>query len=1092
MSRKIVLLFALLLFYCAASAQTFNMPVFDRTDIYELHIDKVEITKDTTYIYCTYTAEEGSYANISKNTYLEDVITNRKYPILKSSGIPFAPDKKHFVDPTELQVVFCFPAINNTTKFNFIEDRTQKLFNIYGIDLNKFYGVPFTKYQLDRYCNMFEFYMAANDTIKALEYKEDEFRAIEFLYGRKSIPFCYRLVESSHLFADVGDFDKALHYAQKEFLIVTSLYQESDSTYLSSMKYLAQCFYRKEDYPNAISLYKRVAKLYERHFGKTNDYIDILDELALIYDSADSIDKAKSITEHIVEIKNECHQEDAKYYTSLLRLTNYSIITGNTSDAISKILLFLEKYKQQPKLENVNILSKMSNYAEHLFTLDSITIATKIMESVIDMSAKREDVPHDVLLFWQSQLAEYYIKSNDILKALSLDENVVKLSLEIYGEKSEGYSIALENLARCYSKMLDTFSAIELGEKAAKIQKEITGEYSKEYIHRLNNLAAFYTEAKYDSLAIETYERILQIYSVLMDDNNYAYAQTYNNLACLFSKSNVSKAIEFINKAMIICRTNGKDYSLEYAQLLENRGYYYSLLGYYEKAIEDTEKASEIIDAILNSDNPQYALEISYLANYYNKLGNSSKAICYIEKSIDILKKNISLLKSQKESEWISVYWKQLYSCFNDVYPNIVAKTPNSKNISKLCNSLLFSKHWLIGDSYYTDWHKIKESLNDNDIAIEFIFPRALDSELQLGTFYALIIKNNYITPKLVKLFDVFESVNTDVVGELIWRPLFDELNGVENIYFSSVSNLSMTPIEFLPVGEMGCIADKFNVYRLSSTAELVRQKFTKLYKSAVLFGGLYYEKEFEANPIKSLNNNRSGFEYLYNSEKEVNDIVKILEGSGLRCYSYMGEKGTEEVFWQLSGKSVDILHIATHGQYVDSSQSKNELYNKNMRFIQYEENPYPLYDNKALSRSFIVMSGGNLLAKRDSIASIDTNRDGIITALEISNMDLSNVDLVVLSACESALGEIGYDSGILGLQRGLKKAGANTLLMCTENIDDEATSILMTAFYDNLVKGQTKMQAFRNAQRYLCNHNNGQYSNPKYWASFIMLDGLN
>ena len=117
---------------------------------------------------------------------------------------------------------------------------------------------------------------------------------------------------------------------------------------------------------------------------------------------------------------------------------------------------------------------------------------------------------------------------------------------------------------------------------------------------------------------------------------------------------------------------------------------------------------------------------------------------------------------------------------------------------------------------------------------------------------------------------------------------------------------------------------------------------------------------------------------------------------------------------------------------------------------------------------------------------------DGIVTALDISQMSLPNLDLVSLSACESALGEYGIDDSIMGLQRGFKIAGANTILMSLGKVDDEATRILMIEFYRNLMSGKTKHQSLKDAQRFLRQVENGKYDKPEYWASFILLDGMN
>ncbi len=115
---------------------------------------------------------------------------------------------------------------------------------------------------------------------------------------------------------------------------------------------------------------------------------------------------------------------------------------------------------------------------------------------------------------------------------------------------------------------------------------------------------------------------------------------------------------------------------------------------------------------------------------------------------------------------------------------------------------------------------------------------------------------------------------------------------------------------------------------------------------------------------------------------------------------------------------------------------------------------------------------------------------DGILTAKEIARLDLSKVDIIVLSACETGLGDISCE-GVFGLQRGLKKAGVKSLLISLWKVDDEATQILMSEFYKNLISGETKVEAFKEAQTYLRSTQDGKLNNPKYWAAFIMLDAL-
>ena len=134
------------------------------------------------------------------------------------------------------------------------------------------------------------------------------------------------------------------------------------------------------------------------------------------------------------------------------------------------------------------------------------------------------------------------------------------------------------------------------------------------------------------------------------------------------------------------------------------------------------------------------------------------------------------------------------------------------------------------------------------------------------------------------------------------------------------------------------------------------------------------------------------------------------------------------------------------------------------------------------LQRSGLLLAGGNKAWKGEAIP--EGVEDGVLTAAEISSLDLSRCDVVVLSACETGLGEI-TDEGVFGLQRAFKNAGVNTIIMSLWEVDDQATSLMMQTFYSNLVKGKSKRDSFSAAQ----NEVRKKYADPRYWAAFIMLD---
>ena len=234
----------------------------------------------------------------------------------------------------------------------------------------------------------------------------------------------------------------------------------------------------------------------------------------------------------------------------------------------------------------------------------------------------------------------------------------------------------------------------------------------------------------------------------------------------------------------------------------------------------------------------------------------------------------------------------------------------------------------------------------------------------------------------------------------------------------------------------------------------------------------------------------RHGWDYLPETLVEVNAIGAIMKKNEIPAKVYTDSLGTEASFKSLDGHSSRILHIATHGFYYAESDMAN-LKNAHLNYMIDQVNPTSrsYKEDYSLSRSGLLMAGCNNILRGEILPNdID---DGILFAKEIAGMNLNNLDLVTMSSCDSGLGDVTGE-GVYGLQRAFKKAGARSILMSLQKVDDEATQILMVEFYKNLMDGKTKHQSLKDAQKYLRQVENGKYDKPEYWASFIMLDGIN
>ena len=176
-----------------------------------------------------------------------------------------------------------------------------------------------------------------------------------------------------------------------------------------------------------------------------------------------------------------------------------------------------------------------------------------------------------------------------------------------------------------------------------------------------------------------------------------------------------------------------------------------------------------------------------------------------------------------------------------------------------------------------------------------------------------------------------------------------------------------------------------------------------------------------------------------------------------------------------MSGHSPQILHIATHGFFLPEPDKQGKEAGLN------NENTYSLADNPLL-RSGLILSGGNYAWSGKS--PVEGVEDGIATAYEISQLNLSSTELVVLSACETALGDVKGSEGVFGLQRAFKMAGVKKLIVSLWQVPDKETAELMTAFYGYWLSGKKIEDAFSQAQTDM----RKKYA-PYYWAAFVLIE---
>lgn len=947
------------------------------------------------------------------------------------------------------------------------------------------------------------------------------------LYGednkRKALEYCKKTIESTRLIADYPDIYREIYHG----VILTLKVIGEDSLAFELCKTILPIYEKEEKLQNNENYYfSDILNIMGSHYFYYGDFIsaciyqekalnnignnDIsrygvtISNLALTYCELDRLEDAIKLAEEAVSL---CQKDTSRiggkgYAKNLLTLANCYFAANRVKDALRTGKKGYELLKEEYGFDLKETIGAANNLSTYYDELGYNNEAIKLLSLVIEHAEKDIYKNADILGTAYNNLAMSLFRANmDFKASLKYIDRSYEIRKEVLGENNLFTIQSLYNKGRCLLDLGDFPEGIMCINNALKQTKSLIGEKNMRYVEMMKILPIIYGKAGNLKRAIEMEENRSELTEGLVGTNHISYIRSLENLSELYFYANdtlnLHKTIVdtyYSYRKMII--SDFPNYtSIERANVVNGMGNFFDwlfpLVCYYK---HQSDICSVFYNALLLRKGILLNSEIEFghliresgnpnLINNYNELiANKNMLIRQYQLPIEQRIFDIDSLKH-------IIYEKEEY---------LVSASKEYGDFTK---------------RFRTNWKDIREKLKDGELSVEFVeFNDTCTIKNRI--YYALLVDKYSENPEIVPLCtekqiqeELNSEKNTSGLYQLIWNPILKERNEIKTIFFSPSGILNNIGIEYIDISHQENISDKYALYRLSSTREILDKQEVSC-KTAALYGGLNYSVDtvvLLAQNVKSgvevsssvmyrgLSDPlsvRNSFEPLYNTKTEIYEIGNTLSKRDVSVSVYSDTYGTEESFKALSGKSVNLIHLATHGMYIGASEAESRKRETNLSFIQLDENESgQSQEDKSLSRSFLVMSGGDMLPSHRDVP--ENLEDGILTALEISKMDLRGLDLVVLSACQTALGDVDNE-GVYGLQRGFKKAGAKTILMSLDKVDDEATKILMVEFYKNLMSGKPKHQSLKDAQKHLRKIDNGKYNKPEYWASFIMLDGLN
>ena len=998
--------------------------------------------------------------------------------------------------------------------------------------------------------NLANYYSDSGKNIEAIRLGKEATEIIKEVDGSDHPNYIMSLSNLAFFYFETGNFTEAVRLETEVSEIIKKVDGSNHPNYAISLSRLGDYYTYQGSYNEALRIGIEANDLLKKNVGtEHHEYARSLSNLARIYSKLGNFTKAISLESLAMEIDKRLYSKDSRNYaTSLSNLAGYYKDIGNYAETIRLMTEAKDIYKRILGTESRNYAISLNNLAEYNSTVGDYSEAIRLGTEAMEIYKRVIGTEHPLYAQSLSNLAEYNSNVGNYSEAIRLGTEAMEIYKRVIGTEHPDFATALGNLAKVYSYVGNKNEAIRLGMEAMEIRKRTLGTEHPDFATALNSLAVNYCEIGNYSEAVRLGTEAMEIRKKILGIEHPLYATSLINLAWYYSEfGNFSDAIRLGIEAMEILKMIVGTNHPYYTTLLIHLSNYYINNGNYSEAFNYLQHCLVNSQTFILKNFTEFSSRIqnnmwtNMYAYRFNTILPNIVTIYQTKQSVSelydktclfasgvLLNTGMEIRKLILESDDSVIIDKYNALSSNINLYNKLLERPikerfmNADSLNRVIERqemVLARESKAYGDYTHNltiNWKDVQRKLDDDDIAVEFLDFPVLNSDSIM--YVALTLKKGYDSPHMVTLFEkrqlnaIHENVyytQTDV-SDIIWKPLEEELKGVRNIYFAPSGELHRIGIEYLPIGKTENICDVYTLHRLSSTRQLaVFQDETKG-KNTILYGGINYDEKSNTVPVSSSTTKdsklrsaftyranvdslalRNSYDYLEGSKKEADLIAEDMKLHSVPYNYYSGTDATEESFKMLDGTRPKMMHIATHGFYLTEIEAEKTKFARSglglLTDVDQWENQY--FEHKSMTRSGLLFSGCNHIIQHEQIP--DGEEDGILTAQEISTLDLRGLDLVVLSACQTGLGDIVSGEGVFGLQRGFKKAGAKTIIMSLWNVNDESTMKMMTSFYHHYLEGMPKDIAFRTAQDELRKDSSTQQERPD-WAAFIMLDGIN
>ncbi|MFH2141624.1 MAG: CHAT domain-containing tetratricopeptide repeat protein [Bacteroidota bacterium] len=845
-----------------------------------------------------------------------------------------------------------------------------------------------------------------------------------------------------------------------------------------NFNYGGEIFYVSNKYKLSENSFHKALNIYNDAGLQDSSFAMLtVSNLGLLYHTMGRYSLSEEYTKNALN-QREISENKTGYAASLNNISMLYKDMGlytESEENINKAQKYLEN---EGSTETMNYAVVLNNKAMLYQLTGKYKEAEILMNQSLDIASRQIKEKSPTFVRLKVNLALLYQSQKKYAEAEEIYKDAISLKKHRFGTKHPDYAVLLRNIASLYQEMGKYDEAEKYLKEAIDIYADQFGKQHPAYAGSIYDLGAFYQSQNRLDEAYSLLNEAFEVQKSVLSEHHPDLTATRENIAILYwQKGDFKMAAQKYNEALkeYIYQINNYFTAMnEYEKSLFWENIQPKFIRFYNFAIQAEKEVPEIAGDFYNYHIATKAL-----------LFNSSRKI----KQRILNSGDNDLIVKYQQWQDMKAYLGKLYSYSDEELKeekiNVDSMETVVENLEKELtkSSELFKQAVEQQQISYKD---IASKLGKDEGVVEFVRIKEYDflNAKEKIKYIALVLQNDNSAPKM-KIFedgvametnyaysyqkDIHDGKDMEKYYDYYWQNLDELTKNVKTLYASLDGIYNKVNINTIKLPNGNYILDEKNVLFVTNSKDVITYKdnIQKNTKTASLFGFPNY--------LKGLDPRDETIPPLPGTKKETETIKNLLKSKSWTVNFFMEDNASEENLKKV--KSPYILHIATHGFFMEKDLFASEGSRS------FGLDPSRAYENPLL-RSGLLMAGAEKTIQNLNTKDNKDNDDGVLNAFEAMVLNLDNTEIVVLSACQTGLGDIKTGEGVYGLQRSFQVAGASSILNSLWEVSDEGTQDLMSAFYKYWLESGNKHTAFRKAQLEI----KEKYIYPFYWGAFVMV----